>query len=360
MRNDPVVLAESLYSASDDERYELLARTAREPEGRGLLREACLLLATASAEADAAAPDSDQLALDLARGRVSRASVVGLEHLDELLASLGCVETPGEIAPASSSTRRELRKLTRPATSRRRRAAWYPLFGLAAAAAVLAVVLLGPAGEPWARSLELSRGRLLVMSEGFAADVEAAAEGRLAPSRFERPPEPSRRERAAIAEGRDVPRLTHPGWETIADGRPEFRWTVDDASGGFEVLLLDGGRNLLWSGETTGAQLEYPSDRPPLEPGRPYYWKVNRIGGDRLVASAYTRFQTLADETRRKLETDLRHAGQHAFLQGVAYDRHGLYAAAAEAFDRASGLEGQREIAERAAEAVRAKQGLAP
>ena len=361
---DFAALAERLHSASDEERHALMRSAADDPDAAMQLREAWLILTAAGSYDDIEVAAADDVALELARGRIARSAIRERDDFEWLLATLGPATTSPSPEPgASAATRHALRDLTgsKPAP-RFRLGLWLPALGTAAAAAILAVVVLRPAPDPWARQLGLSSARAGSLSEAFADDVErAVTEGTLSPARFEVPDTPIRYERAALATGNELPRPLYPLWENVPDLRPELRWSaVENES--YEVMLLDSERKLVWSaGPTVGGRLTYPEARPPLEPGREYFWKVNLLGGEQLVASPYAGFATLEDDARSALETDLSAAGDHAFLRAVALDRQGLYSPALEALD-AFAREGpkQQEMALRAREAIASKQGRTP
>ncbi len=363
MSRDIAILAERLHDATDRERHEMLRHAAASSGCSRQVTEACLLLATVRAgrEPDPPALPDELLAGALSRREVPRAALDDVETVEWLLA---CLAPPARVEPVSSRASDETRRKMRALVASGRgwpggRTVWWGGIGLAAAASILGLVFLGPAGEDWAGPLELTRFRAMQMTpEMIDAATTVLEQGAVSPPLFDLPPQLPRRERDAIARGGEPPSAVEPRWEAVADRRPAFHFLGGKSEGAFEVLLLDADHTLLWSRDVPpGTTLVFPDSESPLQPGGLYYWKVNRDDGQRISASSYVGFRVLDEERQALLDDDLSAAGGVAFLRGVAYDRHGLYTAAAAAFDRAA-LDGPvGEAAARARDDVRRKQG---
>ncbi len=363
-------LAQRLFDADDVERFSLVASLATDPATHGRLTEAVRLLAAIrGSEATTDSVDGDA-ALELARGRIARSTLLDPDGLAWVLASLAPLDDLATEDAVSAATRAALTGIvTTPRESKTtvlhrrdrfgRRRIWLPALG-AAAAAMIAAVMLMPASEPWAERLDLNRAQVWRMPGELSHDLERALAGEPAgDALFPATTEPTRRERIASATGVVLPQPRAPRREAVGGGRPGFAWAAQDG-GRFELLLLDAERRLLWSSETTQTTIDYPDDQASLEPGAIYYWKVNVHHGDQIVASPFVPFRTLSDGDARSLAADLRAGTTHPFIEGVAYERHGLYTAAAEAYRRAAEQESLSELATARRAAVLDTQGLAP
>lgn len=353
---DFAAIAEQLWCGSDEERYRLLEHAARDPEAFVLLREAHLALAAeAVASSEGHRPFSDESSLELSRGRIAREAIVDWDEVEWLVASL----TPGvdpaaERTSLSRSTRRSLRRLTAtsPSAGIWRLSSW----ALPVAAAIVALLMWMPASEPWNDSLGLSRWRAMRLSDAMTADLRAALEGEFAPPLYESKGGEANRERSARYLDPATPALQSPLWEAVADEGLRFEWE-GDAQAEYELLLVDDRRQLLWSAHVSAVTaLEYPADRTALEPGRSYYWKVNRLGGDRLRASPFAAFRLLDASQTAALRDELSRAGRHPLLCALVYDRHGLYGAAAAQYREATDDPRFGAVAIQALEALRIKQ----
>jgi tetratricopeptide (TPR) repeat protein len=115
--------------------------------------------------------------------------------------------------------------------------------------------------------------------------------------------------------------------------RPEFAW---DANGDYDIftvkLLSDAGT--LWSAETEGTSIAYPSSAPELEPGTKYFWQV--IGEVMLntVSSPLVSFEVLTPDDVVRINAgekaiaatfaDEPEAPSHLYVLGSYYAREGL------------------------------------
>lgn len=348
-------MVDRLWESGDEERHAALSELARSPERWSELRDGLAILAAIGGRSAARELDEATIALELAAGRVRREVLGDWPRAEWVLESLRTeallAEGATPSASASETTRARIAALT--ARRPRRRSGWQ------VAAVLIGVLVLGgtalwfaPADEGWAAQLQLSRGERWAMGAELRGAVAAAVdEGRLSAPAFEIPEAPLRLERDDFRG--DAPRVAYPRWERVRDGRPTFRWD-SEASGRFEVVLLDQARRVVWSRAVEQAtSLGYPDDEAPLDPGATYYWKVNREVDGRLLASAYAGLRPLAPAERSTLVAELRRAGGAPFVRGVVLDRHGLYAEAQRSFERDDSDRGRR-----AAEAMRARRGL--
>ncbi len=353
-------MAERLHDSSDEDRYALFCKAAGDRTARRELCEAVVVTASAGAVRRSEAEPTlseDEIAVELSRGRIPRAALTDMDTVEWLLASLAQPADDAAVASASAATRRAVRSIVRPVAPRRRAWLWLPALG-AGAVAVLMFVLWSPAQEPWARSLNLSRGQVWRMSDVVASGVQTTVEtGKLAAPLFDLPPVPSRRQRNESL-FRHPPRIESPRWEAIAEPRPEFRWNAGSSAGEYEVMLLGPDRKVVWAATTEAESLAYPADQPPLRAGDTYYWKVNRLDPGAIVASPFVAFQVLGEDQRRAFESEIREVRSNSFLRGSVLDRHGLYTRAADAFEDAKEDSDLRPRALAAYREVRAKQGL--
>jgi hypothetical protein len=179
---------------------------------------------------------------------------------------------------------------------------------------------------------------------------------------------------SSTAPGREEPEAPEPlspRCSAILESRPTFSWRpgVEPESGsiGYEVTLVDDSRDFLaaipypppqTSQHTSMLSVSYPPDRPPLEPGRTYSWKVNALVGGEWHASAYVPFRVLDREQASVLEKELPRAGDQFYMRSVVFAWHGLYEDAFKSLSQAPREPAARTLARSLAIQILDRKGL--
>ncbi|MFN3322121.1 MAG: hypothetical protein ACK5AZ_01385 [Bryobacteraceae bacterium] len=159
---------------------------------------------------------------------------------------------------------------------------------------------------------------------------------------------------------RDMPgsvRLLTPVNSAVRSGRPSFSWRPVDGADSYDIEVSTERGERLWKARIEGAtEAAYSADAPELVPGRSYRWRVQAFEGERRVASAETRFRTLSEPERARLETDLARIESEAGLaagifRAACLERAGVLHDAISAYDdliaaapNASWLKGKRAL----------------
>jgi hypothetical protein len=94
------------------------------------------------------------------------------------------------------------------------------------------------------------------------------------------------------------------GQTNILDNRPTFLWNL--SSGVFEIsLLLQDEDTVLWRRIVSGvSSLQYPSEKPALEPDKKYTWEVKNLEDPSEDDSATFHVSTTAEQTAANTESE--------------------------------------------------------
>ena len=96
----------------------------------------------------------------------------------------------------------------------------------------------------------------------------------------------------------------------VPTDRPAFAWEPVRGVREYQVQVFRGetdrGGNPVWSGRTTGARLDFPGDRAPLERDEAYTWTVSSPGRE-IVARG--RFEVASEEGAREIEAIRKSSG---------------------------------------------------
>ncbi len=102
---------------------------------------------------------------------------------------------------------------------------------------------------------------------------------------------------------------------------PTFNWSFEDrAHRQFLVIVWDDAQNEVWRADVAGFSYRYPSEAPPLEPDKTYFWTVEPpagvLGGP---PSAPAGLLMLSPEQRTEVEKALQAAqNPDAIREGLA------------------------------------------
>jgi len=104
---------------------------------------------------------------------------------------------------------------------------------------------------------------------------------------------------------------TLPGWLSpqntrLLTGRPNFSWQAVPGTRGYRVELFQGNPEAgirLWEATVSQARLSYPCQRPSLQPGNSYIWKVWPAGSQK---AAQGQFQVATPEEISKIRAGAR------------------------------------------------------
>lgn len=110
--------------------------------------------------------------------------------------------------------------------------------------------------------------------------------------------------------------------------RPIFRWQGLEKARTYQLLLRASSGREIWKTETTETGLEYPADRPPLDPGA-YSWILTARGEEGVVGEQRTRFQVKPDPT---LIFSPSSDSKELLLRATELENRGFYAEAAEMY----------------------------
>ena len=90
--------------------------------------------------------------------------------------------------------------------------------------------------------------------------------------------------------------LRSPVNTNIATLRPRFRWEPMGRARSYEVKVRDREERILWRGEVSGTDAEYPADAIPLAWGQKYWWQLTARDEHDLLEEVEKPFQVLSAE----------------------------------------------------------------
>ncbi|GEM_PF-3205220 len=132
----------------------------------------------------------------------------------------------------------------------------------------------------------------------------------------------------------------------VSAPRPKFSWVpVKDATR-YEVRLQNREEEVVFKTTVTGTTFEYPADRPALEAGQKYWWRVVAVGKEGPMNQEGTFFQTLPAgqakeflateaDLKRQIVADPADTGPRILL-AFLYEENGMYDSAARSYDELS------------------------